>query len=148
MNASTSATDVFAWPIRVYWEDTDAGGIVYYANYLKFMERARTEWLRHAGVEQTPLREEQGVIFVVVDVEAHYRSPARYGEQLVTTCEIAEATRASLTFTQRVYHDSVQGDLLLDGRVRIACLDAQSYRPRAMPEFMLEHPQVQRARGR
>ena len=86
----TSVTHVtlvtpFVWPVRVYWEDTDAGGIVYYANYMKFMERARTEWLRALGVDQVRLKEEHGLIFVVVDVEAHYRKPARYGDQLQVT---------------------------------------------------------------
>ena len=76
-----------SWPVRIYWEDTDAGGIVYYANYLKFMERARTEWLRAAGIEQLPLKEQHGLMFVVVDLEAHYRKPARYGDELQVTCE-------------------------------------------------------------
>ena len=77
----------FVWPVRVYWEDTDAGGIVYYANYLKFMERARTEWLRAIGVDQVRLKEEHGLMFVVVDVEAHYRKPARYGDLLQVTLQ-------------------------------------------------------------
>jgi acyl-CoA thioester hydrolase len=132
----------FVWPVRVYWEDTDAGGIVYYANYMKFMERARTEWLRALGIDQARLKEEHGLMFVVVDVEAHYRKPARYNDQLQVTCKVRETTRASITLDQEVYRDAaaqgcagaaVGGELLLDGRVRAACLDAQTYRPRPLP---------------
>jgi acyl-CoA thioester hydrolase len=123
----------FVWPVRVYWEDTDAGGIVYYANYLKFMERARTEWLRAIGVNQVQLKDAHGLMFVVVDVEAHYRKPARYGDQLQVTCKVSETTRASITLDQEVLRD---GELLLDGRVRAACLDAQSYRPRPLPQLL------------
>jgi acyl-CoA thioester hydrolase len=125
----------FTWPVRVYWEDTDAGGIVYYANYMRFMERARTEWLRALGIEQTPLREEHGLIFVVVDLEAHYRKPARYGELLQVTCRVARQTRASLTFEQQIQRD---GELLLEGSVRVACLDAEKYRPRPLPQALAQ----------
>ena len=128
----------FSFPIRIYWEDTDAGGIVYYANYFKFMERARTEWLRTFGIEQLTLQQEQGLIFVVVDVEAHFRRPARYGDLVDATCEVAESTRTSLTFKQEIYRQGAGGELLLDGRVRVACLDAQKYRPRALPERLLQ----------
>jgi acyl-CoA thioester hydrolase len=117
--------------VRIYWEDTDAGGIVYYANYLKFMERARTEWLRAAGIEQLPLKEQHGLMFVVVDLQAQYRRPARYGDELMVTCAIAERTRASLTFEQQIYRGD---DLLIEGKVRVACLDANSLRPKALPK--------------
>lgn len=127
----------FAWPVRVYWEDTDAGGIVYYANYLRFLERARTEWLRAAGIEQLPLRERCGVIFAVVEVEAKYLRPARYGELLQVTCAVDAAARASLRFVQRIYRGNLQGELLLQARVRIACLDALEYRPRPLPPALL-----------
>jgi acyl-CoA thioester hydrolase len=123
----------FVWPVRVYWEDTDAGGIVYYANYMKFMERARTEWLRALGIDQVRLKDEHGLMFVVVDVEAHYRRPARYGDRLQVTCKVRETTRASITLDQEVYREELGGELLLDGRVRAACLDAQTYRPRPLP---------------
>jgi acyl-CoA thioester hydrolase len=129
----TTAAAPFIWPVRVYWEDTDAGGIVYYANYMKFMERARTEWLRALGIDQVRLMEEHGLMFVVVDVEAHYRKPARYGDQLQVTCKVRETTRASITLDQEVYRGDAGGELLLDGRVRAACLDAQTYRPRPLP---------------
>jgi acyl-CoA thioester hydrolase len=126
----------FVWPVRVYWEDTDAGGIVYYANYMKFMERARTEWLRAIGIDQVLLKDDHGLMFVVVDVEAHYRRPARYGDQLQVTCKVSETTRASITLDQEVYLETVGGERLLDGRVRAACLDAQSYRPRPLPQLL------------
>jgi acyl-CoA thioester hydrolase len=130
----SNAPAPFAWPVRIYWEDTDAGGIVYYANYLKYMERARTEWLRAAGIEQLPLKEQQGLMFVVVDLEAHYRRPARYGDELQVTCAIAERTRASLTFQQQIYRGD---ELLIEGKVRVACLDANNLKPKALPKDLL-----------
>jgi acyl-CoA thioester hydrolase len=134
----SSPSALFSFPIRIYWEDTDAGGIVYYANYFKFLERARTEWLRSLGFEQETLKQEHGLLFVVVDVEAHFRRPARYGELLRATCEIAASTRASLTFKQEIYRDGVGGELLLDGRVRVACLDAEKFRPKPLPDRLLQ----------
>ena len=124
----------FTWPVRIYWEDTDAGGIVYYANYLKFMERARTEWLRAAGIEQLPLKERHGLMFVVVELQAHYRKPARYGDELRVTCAIAERTRASLTFQQQIYRGD---ELLIEGNVRVACLDANNLKPKALPKDLV-----------
>ena len=129
----------FAWPVRVYWEDTDAGGIVYYANYLKFMERARTEWLRARGVEQTDLKDREGVMFVVVRAEADFHMPARYGDLLQVTCEVSGSTRASLTFRQDVVRAGEDAEeLLVAGSVRIACLDALKFRPRPLPEMVLQ----------
>jgi acyl-CoA thioester hydrolase len=133
-------TSPFVWPCRVYWEDTDAGGIVYYANYLKFMERARTEWLRSLGIEQELLKEQHGLMFVVVDVEAHFRRPARYGELLQVTVQLAEPGRASLTFEQQIYRGEgrSESELLLDSKVRVACLDAVKLKPRALPDVVLQ----------
>jgi acyl-CoA thioester hydrolase len=128
-------SNLFTWPIRVYWEDTDAGGIVYYANYLKFMERARTEWLRAMGIEQSALQTEQGLIFVVVDTQVEFKRPARYGEALIVTARINKSTRATFSFTQEV----LRGDeLLVTGAVRAACLDAESYKPRGLPKVLIE----------
>ena len=132
-----TTTRPFSWRVRVYWEDTDAGGIVYYANYLKFMERARTEWLRAAGVEQLPLKEQYGLMFVVVDIQAHYRKPARYGDELQVTCAVADRSRASLTFQQQVYRGGRDGELLVEGKVRVACLDATNLRPTALPKELM-----------
>jgi len=138
-NAPESQGKLFSWPVRIYWEDTDAGGIVYYANYLKYMERARTEWLRAAGIEQLPLKEQHGLMFVVVDLEARYRKPARYGDELLVTCVIEERTRVSLTFQQKIYRGGLadNGELLIEGKVRVACLDANSLKPKALPKDLL-----------
>jgi acyl-CoA thioester hydrolase len=103
-----STANLFTWPVRVYWEDTDAGGIVYYANYLKFMERARTEWLRAIGIEQGPLQE-QGSMFVIVDTQVEFKRPARYGDALTVTARVREHTRATLSFTQDVLRGGVEG---------------------------------------
>lgn len=139
----TRHSSPFSWPVRVYWEDTDAGGIVYYANYLKFMERARSEWLRAIGIEQGPLQQEHGLMFVVVDAENHFQRPARYGDLLQVTCEVEKSTRASLTFKQDILRNSADGalaerELLVTGRVRVACLDALKFRPRALPDLILQ----------
>jgi acyl-CoA thioester hydrolase len=127
----------FRHTTRVYWEDTDAGGIVYYANYLKFMERARTEWLRQLGVEQEALRVEQGLMFVVVHADVHFKKPARYGDSLQVGCAVKERSRASLTFHQAVLRDRTQ-ELLVEGEVRIACLDAVKLKPRGLPDILLQ----------
>jgi acyl-CoA thioester hydrolase len=133
-----SGVDVFAWPVRVYWEDTDAGGIVYYANYLKFMERARTEWLRARGVSQEQLARESGICFTVVDFSVAYRRPARLDDELVVTCEPQPEGRASLHFAQRILRGGLQGELLVEGRARVACLDAKSLHPKPLPDFVLK----------
>lgn len=132
----------FTWPVRVYWEDTDAGGVVYYANYLKFLERARTEWLRALGIEQLPLMEQHGVLMVVARVEANYRRPARYGDQLQIHCRITEIGKVSLSFEQRIHRHSVDGEslygeLLLDGMIKVACIDAASFKPKALPQLIV-----------
>ena len=128
----------FSWPVRVYWEDTDAGGIVYYANYLKFMERARTEWLRAIGLEQGPLQQEHGLMFVVVNAESHFQRPARYGDLLTVSCEVEKSTKASLTFKQDIVRGADERELLVTGRVRVACLDSAKFRPRALPDRILQ----------
>lgn len=130
-------SDEFVFPVRVYWEDTDAGGIVYYANYLKFMERARTEWLRELGVEQEPLRVEQGLMFVVVSAAADFKKPARYGDTLHVSCVLKERSRASLTFRQRIARAG-SNELLVEGEVRVACLDAVKFKPRGLPDVLLQ----------
>lgn len=123
----------FSWPIRVYYEDTDSGGVVYYANYLKFMERARTEWLRTLGFEQDALLREQGVIFAVRSINLDFLKPAHFNQLLHVTVKLIERGHASLTFTQQVYADQA-GALLCEGRVRIACLDHATLRARALPK--------------
>jgi acyl-CoA thioester hydrolase len=120
--------------VRVYWEDTDAGGVVFYANYLKFFERARTEWLRAAGIGQQALRDETGAMFVVTDTQVSYRAPARLDDLLDITVAVAEAGRASFSIVQQAWRD---GTLLAEGRIRIGCVDAATLRPRRIPESVI-----------
>lgn len=123
----------FSWPIRVYYEDTDSGSVVYYANYLKFMERARTEWLRTLGFEQDTLLREQGVIFAVRSINLDFLKPAHFNQLLHVTVKLIERGHASLTFTQQVCADQA-GAILCEGRVRLACLDHTTLRARAIPK--------------
>ncbi|MEH6800007.1 MAG: tol-pal system-associated acyl-CoA thioesterase [Halopseudomonas sabulinigri] len=118
---------------RVYFEDTDAGGIVYYVNYLKFMERARTELVRTLGFDQSALQREN-VIFVVHSVTARYHAPARLDDELVVSAAVLETKRASIRFRQQVKR--ADGKLLCEGEVLVACVSADRYRPRAIPEVM------------
>lgn len=126
----------FAWPVRVYYEDTDAGGVVYYANYLKFMERARTEWLRQRGFEQQRLIEQDGVMFAVRRAELDYRRPARLDDLLTVSARIAASGSASLTFAQEVVRDADQS-VCCCGRVKVACVDAVHLRPRRIPPQLI-----------
>lgn len=125
----------FNWPVRVYYEDTDAGGVVFYANYLKFFERARTEFLRSYGFEQDALIAEQGVIFVVRSVKIEYLKPARFNEQLAVSAKVIEIKKTNLTFEQAVTR---QEQILCTGEVRIACLNAQTMKPKPIPTVILE----------
>jgi acyl-CoA thioester hydrolase len=126
---------VFHWPVRVYWEDTDAGGVVYYANYLKFMERARSEWLRARGFEQDLLRDEAGVVFVVRRVEIDYLSPARFNDQLDVSVGLHEVGRASLGVRQELMRGSTR---LARADVTLACVDAVRFKPVKMPATLLQ----------
>jgi acyl-CoA thioester hydrolase len=120
----------FSWPVRVYYEDTDAAGVVYYANYLRFCERARTEWLRDAGFSQQRMLSESGTAFVVRSLSADYHRPAVLDDALQVVSQIAHLGRASIDFTQRV----MRGDeLLFSARVCIACVDQARARPAALP---------------
>jgi acyl-CoA thioester hydrolase len=127
----------FVWPVRVYYEDTDVGGVVYYANYLKFMERARTEWLRSLGFEQDRLIAERGLLFAVTHAEVEYRRPARFNDMLAVSVSILSHRRASMTFAQQIRRDTMEGEVLCQGTVTAACLDAQSFTPRPMPAAIL-----------
>lgn len=131
----------FIFPCRVYWEDTDGGGVVYYANYLKFMERARTEWLRAMNIEQTMLREQYGVLLVVARVEANYKRSARLDDLLQVSCRVIEQGRASLTFEQNIYRsndNASKGELLLEGVTRVGCIDATTFKPKAIPDVVVQ----------
>lgn len=126
----------FLWPVRVYYEDTDSGGVVYYANYLKFMERARTEWLRSLGFEQDELREKEGVLFAVRKVGIDFRSPALFNDALQVSVQLISRGKASLVFRQEI-RSAVDGRVLCDGEVKIACIDAASFRPAPIPHALL-----------
>lgn len=125
----------FRWPVRVYYEDTDSGGVVYYANYLKFMERARTEWLRSLGFEQDRVAKDEGIIFAVTRIELRYQRPARFNDELNVTARVIERRRASLRFEQIVYRAD---QALCTGRIQIVSLDGVSFRPQPIPESLFE----------
>ena len=127
----------FAWAVRVYWEDTDGGGIVYYANYLRFMERSRTEWLRARGGSQQQLATESSLLFTVVSVQIDYQQPARLDDALVVTCEPEPDGRVTMRFVQRIHRDSLAGPVLAAAVVRVACVDAKTLKPKRIPEFVL-----------
>mgnify|MGYP005748507677 CR=1 FL=1 len=120
----------FTMSARVYYEDTDAAGVVYYANYLRFCERARTEWLRSLGFEQRDMLNAHGIAFVVRSVQADYRAPARLDNLLDVVTHVVDVGRASLTFAQSVLRDQ---ELLFDSRISVACVDTARGRPVAIP---------------
>lgn len=123
----------FRLPIRVYYEDTDAQGVVYYANYFRFMERARTEWLGSLGVDMVRLQDEERRIFVVAEVRAKFHAPARLGDDIVVTASLLELTRASFDIEQQIFRDGIDGELLISGFVKAAYLDADTMRPQRVP---------------
>lgn len=125
--------------VRVYWEDTDGGGVVYYANYLKFMERARSEWLRGLGVDQAGLWRGERIQFAVVEARVRYRQPARYDDLLDVSAQVESFRGASVAFQQEVRREG--GELLASAFIRAACLDSDTLRPRALPEALLKELQ-------
>lgn len=124
----------FSWPCRVYWEDTDAGGVVYYANYLKFMERCRTEWLRKLGVEQSRLHAERRLQFAVVHVGVSFLKPALLDDEITVTAELERLGGATIDFKQAIWRGDVQ---LIDATTRVACLDSVKLKPCAIPKDLL-----------
>lgn len=133
----------FQFPLRVYWEDTDAGGIVFYANYLKFFERARTEWLRALGLGQQRLKDEVGGMFVVSETAVRYLRPARLDDQLQVSAELLERGRSSLLIRQQAFRQPEPDQpsepvLLCEGSIRIAWVDARQLRPARIPTALLE----------
>lgn len=130
-----SASQPFVWPVRVYVEDTDFGGVVFYANYLKYFERARTELLRSLGISQQVMVAEHRVIFVVTRVEVDYLTPARMDEELVVTAGVEKLGRASIRFVQEIRRGA---DVLVKARIGIACVDSDSMRPQPIPAGMLD----------
>lgn len=124
----------FIWPVRVYYEDTDAGGVVFYANYLKFLERARTELLRAKGFEQDDLMTNEGIVFAVRSLSIEYLKPARFNQLLQISAEIKQQKKASLEFFQQITHHD---QLLVTSNVRIACLDVNTMKPKAIPDHLI-----------
>ena len=127
----------FEWPIRVYYEDTDAQGVVYYANYFRFLERTRTEWLRSLGVDMVALAETDRRIFVVADIQARFLSPARLSDQLTVTARAARVTRVAFDIEQNIYRGNIDGELLVSSMVKAAYLDADTMRPKRMPPSLI-----------
>jgi acyl-CoA thioester hydrolase len=123
----------FELPVRVYYEDTDAQGVVYYANYFRFMERARTEWLRSLGVDMVRLQDEDRRIFVVAEVNVKFHAPARLSDELVVTAGLKDLTRVAFDIEQKIFRNSTDGDLLISGIVKAAYLDADTMRPKRVP---------------
>ena len=121
----------FSWPVRVYWEDTDAGGVVYHARYLAFLERARSEWMRSRGFDQETMRRRDDLVFVVRATQIDFRGPARLDDQLQVSVGLLECRGASFTMVQQIHLGDV---LLIQAKVRIAALQASSFRPRPIPE--------------
>ncbi len=129
----------FSWPVRVYYEDTDTGGVVYYANYLKFYERARTESLRHIGFQQEALKNEDNLLFVVSSVQADYKRPAVLDDELTVFVRIAKMARTYLVFEQKIVKETDGKEILLNtAAVKVACVQGDSYRPKALPNGLAE----------
>lgn len=126
----------FRWPVRVYYEDTDAGGVVYHASYLRFFERARTEFLRSLGFEQDELRTRHGILFAVRSMQVDYVKAARFNEMLWVSAEVDQLKSASLTFKQQAVRQD--NELVCETRVRVVCLVAETFRPTAIPDFLLQ----------
>lgn len=128
----------FAWPVRVYYEDTDAQSVVYYANYFRFMERARTEWLRALGVDQVAMLRDERRIFVVTETQAQFLIPARLNDELIVTAELGQLTRATFEIEQNIYRDSRDGELLVRGSVKAVCLDADTMKAKRISPTLFE----------
>jgi acyl-CoA thioester hydrolase len=125
----------FSWPTRVYWEDTDAGGVVYHARYVAFMERARTEWMRSLGYGQERTRQDHGMVFAVRAMQIDFLKPARLDDALAVSVTLRQCRRASLVFAQRIVRDD---EVLLTAQVRIAALDATTFRPRGLDDALYD----------
>ncbi len=124
----------FDWPVQVYWEDTDAGGVVYHSQYLNFMERARSEFLRSLGLMQTALRDDLGVLFVVRDIQIRFKKPAKFDDALNVNTQLLNVGRSLLEFEQNIYRGD---EHLIAGKVDVVCIGADSFRPVSIPNQMM-----------
>ena len=136
--SEVSARQSFSWPVRVYWEDTDAGGVVYHAGYLRFMERARSEWMRALGVDQMAFKQATGLAFMVRDMHIDFLRPALLDDELSVTVEVKEWRTASILFTQMI--TKIDGCCLIRASVRVACVDLQRMRPAPIPADLIPQP--------
>jgi len=136
--SATAENKPFEWPVRVYYEDTDAQGVVYYANYFRYMERARTEWLRALGVDQAKLLNEERRMFVVTQTNAEFLAPAKFNDEVVVTARLSGLTRATFDIEQNIYLNSLDGKLLIRGGVKAAFLNADTMRPLRVPAEIFE----------
>ena len=145
--SDAEAGTAFRWPVRIYFEDTDAGGVVYYANYLKFFERCRTEWLRALGIDQSTLARERGVQFVVAGIEAKYLRPARLDDELAIEARVVHLGGCSIVFEQLALR---AGELLARAQVKVACVDLPRRMPARLPPSLREkipHPRPESGAG-
>ena len=141
-------SELFRWPLRVYYEDTDTGGVVFYANYLKFFERARTEWLRSAGIGQQLMTEQENVMFVVKSTAIDYHAPAKLDDRLEVSVKVEKLGRASVNFAQEAWRlGGATPELLCSGRIRVGCVDTRSLRPSAIPDSVLDKIKIVHAAG-
>ena len=140
--ADPLTTVPFKSSVRIYYEDTDSTGVVYHANYLRFMERARTEWLRALGVDQVGLLENERRIFVVTQTSAEFLVPARFNDEIVVTAKLAGLSRVTFDIEQNIYRDSLDGELLLRGNVKAAYLNADTLRPTRVPASIFEENRI------
>ena len=124
----------FDWPVQVYWEDTDAGGVVYHSQYLNFMERARTEFLRSLGLMQTTLRDDLGILFVVRDIQIRFKKPAKFDDQLNVKTQLVSVGRSLLAFEQNIYRGD---EHLIAAKVDVVCIGSGSFKPVSIPETMV-----------
>ena len=129
---------MFQWPVRVYYEDTDSGGVVYYANYLRFLARARPEWMRALGFEQDRLIREEGIVFAVRLANVEFLRPARFNDLLTVVTELQQRGRASLTFTQSISRQHEASQPCCTGEVKVACVNADTFRPQPIPEILMK----------
>ena len=128
---------MFTIPVRVYWEDTDAGGVVYHASYLRFLERARTDWLRAIGIDQSALLRDERRQFAVVEASIRYHRPARFDDMLRVSVRVEERRGASIVLQQEIRRDRAGDELLISATVRAACLDSDTLRPRPLPAMLV-----------
>ncbi len=135
MTMAADGAPTYVMPLRVYWEDTDASGVVYHANYLRWFERARTEWLRALGYSQERLMSEVGIAFTVASIEIQYRRPARLDDLLDVVTRVSEIRNVSLSFTQSLQRPDAPGQILTQAQVRVACVDAKTFVPRRIPNL-------------